>query len=73
MMHDARQSYSPIVPKKAAEQRQELATEAGEGRGLAKGNSPKRNASRTQRRTNAPAVRHASGVAVTTQGRNRMR
>ena len=50
MTHDARQSYSPVVPEKPPNNAVEPAAEAGEERGLAKGNSPKRTASRTQRR-----------------------
>ncbi len=56
MTHDARQSYSPVVPEKPPNNAAEPAAEAGEERGLAKGNSPKRTASRTQRRLDAPST-----------------
>jgi RNA-directed DNA polymerase len=56
MMDDDRQSHSPVVPENPPNKALERAAEAGEERGLAKGNSPERIASRTQRRTHAPSA-----------------
>jgi RNA-directed DNA polymerase len=56
MMDDGRQSHSPVVPENPPNNARERAAEVGEERGLAKGNSPERIASRTQRRTNAPSA-----------------
>ncbi|MGH9461622.1 MAG: group II intron reverse transcriptase/maturase [Vicinamibacteria bacterium] len=47
-------SDRPIVPRKPPNKA--MATEAVEGRGLAKGNSPERNALRTQSRPGAPSA-----------------
>jgi RNA-directed DNA polymerase len=64
MMNDGRQSHSPVVPENPPNNARERVTEVGEERELAKGNSPERIASRTQRRTNAPSalerVRHVA-------------
>jgi group II intron reverse transcriptase/maturase len=49
-------SDSPVVPGKPPNKAEEPATEAGEGRGLVKGNSPERNASRTRSRIDAPSA-----------------
>jgi len=50
MMHGHGKSDSPIVPSKPPNEADPEAKEVVEGRGLAKGNSPKRNMSRTQSR-----------------------
>lgn len=64
MMDTGRQSHSPVVPKNAPNNHAEPGAEAREGRELAKGNSPERNARRTQGRACAPSalerVRHAA-------------
>ena len=49
-------SDSSVVPQKPPNKARASAAEAVEGRGLAKGNPPERNASRTQRRTDAPSA-----------------
>jgi group II intron reverse transcriptase/maturase len=52
MMHDRGKSDRPIVPAKAPNEAEPgEAKEVLEGRGLAKGNTPERNTSRTQSRT----------------------
>ena len=60
MMHEGGKSDSPIVPEKPPNK----AAEAVEGRGLAKGSLPKRNASRTLSRIDVQSalrrVRHAA-------------
>ena len=56
MMHERGKSDSPIVPRKPPNNAAEPAAEAVEGRGLAKGNAPERNAPRTQRRAGAPTA-----------------
>src|SRR5438093_8797973 len=53
MMDGRGKSDSPVVPGKLLNQAEEPAAEAAEGRGLGKGNSPERNALRTQRRDSA--------------------
>jgi RNA-directed DNA polymerase len=53
MMDGRGKSDSPVVPGKLPNKAEEPAAEAAEGRGLAKGNSPERNALRTQRRDSA--------------------
>jgi RNA-directed DNA polymerase len=50
------QSDSLVVPRKPPNNVGRPATEAGEGSGLAKGNSPERNALRTQSRAGAPSA-----------------
>ena len=50
MMHGHGKSDSPIVPAKPPNKAGAKAEVVVEGRGLAKGNSPKRNMSRTQSR-----------------------
>jgi RNA-directed DNA polymerase len=50
MMHGHGKSDRPIVPSKPPNEAEPEAKEAVEGRGLAKGNAPKRNMSRTQSR-----------------------
>ncbi len=65
-MNEPRKSDSLIVPMKSPNKAGPPAAEAVEGRGLAKGNPPQQNASRTQRRTNAlralERVRQAASV-----------
>jgi RNA-directed DNA polymerase len=53
MMHDPRKSDSPVVPAKSPNNASSLAAEVMEGRGLAKGNTDRQNAHRTQSRTSA--------------------
>src|SRR6202162_2508586 len=58
-------SDSPVVPKKSPNKAGQPAAEGMEGRGLAKGNLPQQNASRTPSRNDAPSalerVRQAAG------------
>jgi len=58
-------SDSLVVPEKSPNKAGQLAAEGMEGRGLAKGNLPQQNASRTPSRSNAPSalerVRQAAG------------
>ena len=51
-----RRSDSPTVPAKSLNQAEQSAAEAMEGRGLAKGNSPERNALWTQGQGGAPSA-----------------
>src|SRR5438093_4125478 len=53
MMDGRGKSASPVVSGKLLSWGEEAAAEGAEGRGLAKGNSPERNALRTQRRDSA--------------------
>jgi group II intron reverse transcriptase/maturase len=53
MMDGRGKSDGPVVPEKPPNKAGQPSAEAVEGRGLTKGNSLKRNASRTQSRTNA--------------------
>jgi RNA-directed DNA polymerase len=53
MTHDGGKSDRPMVPTKLPNKAGHPATEAAEGRGLAKGNTSQQNAPRTQRRTSA--------------------
>lgn len=53
-MYGAQKSDGPIVPTKSPNKVAPATTEAGEGRGSAKGNTVEQNAVRTQRRTAAP-------------------
>ena len=78
MMNEYGKSDSFIVPGKSPNNVSKETAEVMEGRGLAKGNSPKRNASRTQGRTKASSalerVRHAAKrFGVMTQGRSPVR
>jgi len=50
MMHGCGKSDRPVVPSKPPNEAEPEAKEAVEGRGLAKGNAPERNRSRTQGR-----------------------
>ena len=56
MMDDHRQSHSPVVPESPPNNARQRVAEVGEERGLAKGNSPERIASRTLRRVDAPSA-----------------
>jgi len=56
VMDGRRKSDSPVVPGKPPNKAGQPAAEAVEGRGLAKGNPPERNAPRTQSRTSAPSA-----------------
>jgi len=56
MMNGHGKSDSSVVPVKSPNKAAEPAAEAMEGSGLAKGNSPERNALRTQRRDSAPSA-----------------
>ena len=56
MMHSHGKSDRPVVPSKPPNEAEPKAKEAVEGRGLAKGNSPERNAPRTQGRAGAPSA-----------------
>jgi hypothetical protein len=80
-MNGRGKSDSSVVPGKPPNKAVEPAAEVVEGRELAKGNSPERNALRTQGRGGALSalerVRQAANTdarsAVITQGRSRMR
>jgi group II intron reverse transcriptase/maturase len=56
MMNGCGKSDSPIVPGKPPNNAEEPAAEVVEGRGLTKGNRPKRNAPRTQSRTSVSSA-----------------
>ncbi len=56
MMDARRQSHNPVVPANAPNKPGQPGAEAREGRELAKGNSPERNAHRTQSRDGAPSA-----------------
>jgi group II intron reverse transcriptase/maturase len=56
MMNGRGKSDSSVVPEKPPNRAARAATEAAEGRGLAKGNPPERNAPRTQSRNGAPSA-----------------
>ena len=56
MMNAQGQSDRSVVSTKPPNNAEEPAAEAGERRERPKGNSPERNASRTQRRTHAPSA-----------------
>jgi len=82
MMNEHGKSDSPIVPGKSPNNVSEETEEVMEGRGLAKGNPPKRTTPRTQGRislSNAlERVRYAAKnplvrFGVITRGRSRMR
>jgi RNA-directed DNA polymerase len=61
MMNEYGKSDSSIVPEKSSNKVRKRAAEEMEGRGLAKGNPLKSNASRTQSRTGASCVSSRSG------------
>ena len=84
MMDDRGKSDRFVVPTKSPNKAPQRAAEVMEGRGRTKGNTPERNAFRTQRRADAPSVLactttgHAGHLRfdrfrVMTQGRSRMR
>jgi RNA-directed DNA polymerase len=56
-------SDSPVVPVKSPNNAGQPAAEGMEGRGLAKGNLPQQNASRTPSRKDAPSALERVGVA----------
>lgn len=56
MMDGRGKSHNPMVPRNPPNNAEGPAAEAVEGRGLAEGNSPERNALRTQRRDSAPSA-----------------
>src|SRR6266478_1355477 len=56
MMNGRGKSDSPVIPAKSPNKAEGPAAEATEGRGLAKGNSPERNAFRIQGREDAPSA-----------------
>ena len=64
MMDGRGKSDSPVVPEKSPNKTGQPVAEGTEGRGLAKGNLPQQNASRTPSRKDAPSalerVRQAS-------------
>lgn len=64
-------SDSPIVPAKSPNNAEEPAAEAMEGRELAKGNSPERNAFRTQGREDAPSALERVRQAATRDKKQR--
>jgi hypothetical protein len=55
-MNETRKSDSPAIPMKSPNKAGQSAAEGAEERGLAKGNLPQQNASRTQRRQGAPSA-----------------
>jgi len=56
MMNGPGKSDRPVVPAKSPNNAEQSAAEGTEGRGLAKGNLPQQNASRTQSREDAPSA-----------------
>jgi len=56
-------SDSPVVPAKSPNKAGQPAAEGMEGRGLAKGNLPPQNASRTPSRKDAPSALERVGAA----------
>ena len=56
MMNEHGKSDRPVVPGKSPNNARQAAAEGMEGRGLAKGNSPQQNASRTPSRNDAPSA-----------------
>jgi RNA-directed DNA polymerase len=56
MMNEYGKSDSSIIPEKSSNKVRKRAAEEMEGRGLAKGNPLKSNASRTQSRSDAPSA-----------------
>lgn len=71
MMDGRGKSDSPIVPGKPPNKALERAAEVVEGRGLTKGNPPRRNASRTQSRSDAPSALERIRRAAQGDGRQR--
>ena len=56
MMNEPGKSDRPVVPEKSPNKAGQPVAEGMEGRGLAKGNLPQQNASRTQSRDGAPSA-----------------
>ena len=56
MMNGHGKSDRPVIPAKSPNNAERSAAEGAEGRGLAKGNPPQQNASRTQSREDAPSA-----------------
>ena len=56
MMNESGKSDRPVVPEKSPNNAGQPAAEGMEGRGLAKGNPPQQNASRTPSRNDAPSA-----------------
>ena len=56
MMNGPGKSDSPVVPEKSSNNAGQPVAERTEGRGLAKGNLPQQNASRTPSRKGAPSA-----------------
>lgn len=63
MMNGHGKSDSPILPEKFPNKVGQPTAEEMEGSGLAKGNLPQQNASRTQSRSDAPSALERVGVA----------
>jgi RNA-directed DNA polymerase len=71
MMNGHGKSDSPVIPAKSLNKAEGPAVEATEGRGPAKGNSPERNAFRTQGRENAPSALERVRQAATKDKKQR--
>ena len=63
MMNEQGKSDRPEVPEKSPNNAGQPAAEGTEGSGLAKGNLPQQNASRTPSRSDAPSALERVGVA----------
>jgi RNA-directed DNA polymerase len=70
-MNAPRKSDSPVVPMKSSNKARPPAAEAVEGRGLAEGNLPQRNAPRTQCQQGAPSALERVRQAPVTDRRMR--
>jgi hypothetical protein len=68
MMNEPGKSDRPAVPEKSPNNARRPAAEGTEGRGLAKGNLLKQNASRTPSRTHAPSALSGGGGVKETVG-----
>ena len=71
MMHGREKSDSVVVPKKSSNKAEKTAAEMMEGRTLAKGNSQKQNAPRTQCRTRAHSALERVRQAAKADGKER--
>ena len=71
MMNGRGKSDSPVIPAKSPNKAEGPAAEATEGRGLAKGNSPERNAFRMQGREDAPSALERVRQAATKDKKQR--
>ena len=71
MTNGGGKSDSPVVPGKPPNNAEEPAAEVVEGRGLAKGNLPEQNASRTPSRSGAPSALERIRQAARKDGRQR--